>query len=117
MLGTRELMTEDLNVEETDFSHILVKQIFFKNRFSNHLRIHHYNMSQSSFSNLNSFGNSTHIPDIEAVVGIGGVFGPLEQSPLKLHSDLSDRVGRKLDEHLQQVGPHTVLRRLVVDEA
>lgn len=30
MLGTRELMTEDLNVEETDFSHILVKQIFFK---------------------------------------------------------------------------------------
>ena len=51
------------------------------------------------------------------MVGIGGVFSPLEQSPLKLHSDLSDRVGRKLDEHLQQVGPHTVLRWLVVDEA
>lgn len=59
----------------------------------------------------------TCIPDIEAMVGIRGVFSPFEQSPLKLHSDLSDGVGRKLDQHLQQVGPHTVLGRLIVDVA
>lgn len=57
------------------------------------------------------------VPNIESVVGIRGVFSPLEQSPLKLHCDLSDGIGRKLDQHLQQVWPHTVLRRLVVDVA
>lgn len=60
---------------------------------------------------------STHIPDIEAVVGIRSVFRPLEQCPLKLHGYLGNRVGRKLDQHLQQVGPHAVLRWLVVDVA
>lgn len=59
----------------------------------------------------------THIPDIEAVVGIRSVFGPLEQRPLKLHGYLGNRVGRKLDHHLKQVGPHAVLRWLVVDVA
>lgn len=56
-----------------------------------------------------------YTPDIEAVVGIGGVFGPFEQSPLKLNRDLGDRIRRKLDQHLQQVWPQTVLRWLVVD--
>ena len=70
------------------------------------------NMCASSF-----FNNSPYIPNIEAMVWIRSVFCPLEQSPLKLHRDLGDGVGRKLDEHLQQVGPHTILRRLVVDVA
>ena len=61
--------------------------------------------------------NSRTLPDVEAVVGIRGVLGPFEQSPLKLHGDLGDGVGRKLDKHLQQVGPQTVLRWLVVDVA
>lgn len=51
------------------------------------------------------------------MVGIRGVFSPFEQSPFKLHCDLGDRVGRKLDQHLEQVGPHAVLRRLVVNVA
>lgn len=55
------------------------------------------------------------IPDIEAVVGIRGVFSPFEQRPLKLQGYLSDRNGRKLNQHLQQVRPDTVLGRLVVD--
>lgn len=49
------------------------------------------------------------------MVGIWGIFSPFEQSPFKLHCNLSDRVGRKLDQHLQQVGPYTVLRWLVMD--
>lgn len=71
------------------------------------------NMCASSLFSI--YYTSTCIPHIEAMVGIGGVLSPLQQSPLKLHCDLGDRVGRKLDEHLQQVGPHAVLRRLVVD--
>lgn len=57
------------------------------------------------------------LPNIEAVVWIRWVFSPFEQSPLKLHCNLSNRVRRKLDQHLQQVGPHTVLRGLIVDVA
>lgn len=41
--------------------------------------------------------NPKRIPNIEAVVGIRSVFSPLQQCPLKLHGDLGDRVGRKLD--------------------
>lgn len=61
--------------------------------------------------------NCTHSPNIEAMVGIWSIFSPLEQRPLKLHSDLGGGVRRKLDQHLQQVGPHAILRRLVVDVA
>lgn len=68
-------------------------------------------------SYFSQFQKTTHIPNIEAMVGIRGVFSPFEQSPFKLHCDLGDRVGRKLDQHLEQVGPHAVLRRLVVNVA
>lgn len=51
------------------------------------------------------------------MVGIGSVFGPLEQRPLELHRDLGDGNGRKLNQHLQQMGPHAVLGWLVVDVA
>lgn len=54
-------------------------------------------------------------PDVEAVVGVRGVLGPLEQRPLKLDGDLGDRAGRQLNEHLQEVGLQPVLGRLVVD--
>lgn len=39
-------------------------------------------------------------PDIEAMVGVWGVLGPLEQRSLKLDGDLGDRVGRQLNQHL-----------------
>lgn len=129
MLGTRELITEDLNVEETDFSHFESQTktkpftVHFRSSKShntyNFWRDMRSNMCASSFSNLWKWTvlNSACIPNIEAVVGVRGVFSPLEQSPLKLHCDLCDGVGRKLDQHLQQVGPHTVLRGLVVDVA
>lgn len=42
-------------------------------------------------------------PDIETMVGVRGVLGPLEQRPLKLNGDLGGRVGRQLDQHLQEV--------------
>lgn len=54
-------------------------------------------------------------PDIEAVVGVRSVLSPLEQRPLKLDGDLGDRVGRELDQHLQEVGLLPVLGRLIVD--
>lgn len=54
-------------------------------------------------------------PDIEAMVGVRGVLGPLEQRPLKLNGDLGGRVGRQLNQHLQQVRLQPVLRGLVVD--
>ena len=54
-------------------------------------------------------------PDIEAVVGVWGVLGPLKQRPLKLDGDLGDGVGRQLNQHLQEVGLHPVLGRLIVD--
>ena len=54
-------------------------------------------------------------PDIEAMVGVRGVLGPLEQRPLKLDGDLGDRVGWQLNQHLQEVGLQPVLGRLVVD--
>lgn len=49
------------------------------------------------------------------MVGIRSVLSPFEQRPLELHGNLRDGNGRKLNQHLQQVGPHTVLGRLVVD--
>lgn len=54
-------------------------------------------------------------PDIEAMVGVRGVLGPLKQCPLKLDGDLGDGAGRQLNQHLQEVGLHPVLGRLVVD--
>lgn len=39
-------------------------------------------------------------PDIEAMVRVWGVLGPLEQRSLKLDGDLGDRVGRQLNQHL-----------------
>lgn len=59
----------------------------------------------------------SYAPYIEAMVGVRSVFGPLEQRPLKLHRYLGNRVGRKLEQHLQQVGAHAVLGRLVVEVA
>lgn len=59
----------------------------------------------------------TNVPNIEAMIGVRGVFSPLQQSPLKLYSDFSDRVGRELNQHLQQVGPHPVFRWLIVNVA
>ena len=54
-------------------------------------------------------------PDIEAMVGVWGVLGPLKQCPLKLDGDLGDGAGRQLNQHLQEVGLHPVLGRLIVD--
>lgn len=54
-------------------------------------------------------------PDIEAMVGVWCVLGPLEQGPLKLDGDLGDGVGWQLNQHLQEVGLLPVLGRLVVD--
>ena len=49
------------------------------------------------------------------MVGVRGVLGPLKQRPLKLDGDLGNGVGRQLNQHLQEVGLHPVLGRLVVD--
>lgn len=57
------------------------------------------------------------VPDVEAVVGVGGVLGPLEECPLKLHGHLGHRVRGQLDQHLEQVGPKAVFGRLVVNVA
>lgn len=54
-------------------------------------------------------------PDIEAVIGIRRVLGPLEQRPLELDGDFGDGVGRQLNQHLQEVGLQPVLGWLVVD--
>ena len=49
------------------------------------------------------------------MIGVWGVLGPLKQRPLKLDGDLGDGVGRQLNQHLQEVGLHPVLGRLIVD--
>lgn len=55
------------------------------------------------------------VPDVEAVVGVGGVLRPVQECPLKLHGDLGHRVRRQRDQHLQQVGLKAVFGWLVVD--
>lgn len=76
MLGTSELMTEDLNrKQESDNS----KRKVFKRC------VFWYLVVEEQFS---------YAPDVEAMVGIRSVFGPLEQRPFKLHRYLGNRVRR-----------------------
>lgn len=130
ILGTRELITEDLNVDKTHFTHLLknkrksnpVNKNRLKKTLQTALHFHrpHSHVMRHDIRNMFasfSYRISSGLPNIEAVVGIWGVFGPLEQSPLELHRDLCDGVGRQLDQHFEQVGPHAVLGRLVVDVA